>query len=188
MDVHAQRAQLIDAAGFEESPTASLARTGAGMLHEERGDLDEAEAAYARAAEFAARASWGLDQTHALLAHAALKRRRRDLTGARTLLREARAVLAACPDPGALTDRLSALERALQLVPAAPRERVDGDLSEREVEILRLLATDLTQREIGAELFVSFNTVKTHSKTVFRKLGVSSRADAVARGCELGLI
>ncbi|MDA0169747.1 LuxR C-terminal-related transcriptional regulator [Solirubrobacter taibaiensis] len=186
--VVAEAEQLIDAAGFEESPTASLARTAAGMLHEERGELDEAEAAYARAAELAARASWGLDQTHALLAHAALKRRRRDLTGARTLLREARTVLAACPDPGALSDRLAALERTLQLVPAPPRERIEGDLSEREVEILRLLATDLSQREIGAELFVSFNTVKSHTKTVFRKLGVSSRADAVARGREQGLL
>jgi LuxR family maltose regulon positive regulatory protein len=158
------------------------------MLHEERGELDEAEAAYTRAAELAARASWGLDQTHALLAHAALKRRRRDLTGARTLLREARTVLAACPDPGALTDRLSALERTLQLVPAAPRERGDGDLSEREVEILRLLATDLTQREIGAELFVSFNTVKTHTKSIFRKLGASNREEAVERARELGLL
>lgn len=180
--------RLIDEAGFEESPTASLARTGAGMLHEERGELDAAEAAFARAAELAARASWGLDRTHALLAHAALKRRRRDVQGARALLREARTALAGCPDPGVLADRVAAMERTLQLVASAPRERVDGDLSEREIEILRLLATDLSQREIGAQLFVSFNTVKSHSKTVFRKLGVSSRADAVARGRELGLM
>lgn len=180
--------QLIDESGFTESPTASLARTGAGMLSEARGELDEAERLYARAAVLAGRARWPLDHAHALLAHAALKRRRRDLAGARALAREARGVLTTAPDPGALTDRLAALERTLQLAAAAPRERVEGDLSERELAVLRLLATDLSQREIGAELFVSFNTVKTHTKTVFRKLGVSSRADAVARGRELGLL
>ena len=159
------------------------------MLHEVRGELDGPRPR-TRARRCSRRArGWPLDQAHALLAHAALKRRRRDLTGARTLLREARA---ACWPPARTPARSrtgsSALERTLQLVPAAPAARAcDGDLSEREVEILRLLATDLTQREIGAELFVSFNTVKTHSRTVFRKLGVSSRADAVARGRELGL-
>ena len=45
--------------------------------------------------------------------------------------------------------------------------------------MLRLLATDLSQREIGSELYVSFNTVKTHTRTLFRKLSVTSRAEAV---------
>ncbi len=54
--------------------------------------------------------------------------------------------------------------------------------------MLRLLATDLSQREIGSELYVSFNTVKTHTRTLFRKLSVTSRAEAVTRGRELGLI
>ncbi|WP_270028218.1 LuxR C-terminal-related transcriptional regulator [Solirubrobacter phytolaccae] len=180
--------RLVDESGFAESPTSSLICTGAGRLSEARGELDDAERSYARAAELAGRARWPLDGAHALLAHAALKRRRRDVAGARALVRDARAALATAPDPGALTDRLAALERTLQLAAPGPRERVDGDLSERELAVLRMLATDLSQREIGAELFVSFNTVKTHTKTVFRKLGVSSRADAVARGRELGLI
>jgi LuxR family transcriptional regulator, maltose regulon positive regulatory protein len=64
----------------------------------------------------------------------------------------------------------------------------DVDLSDREIAVLRLLATDLSQREIGSELYVSFNTVKSHTRTLFRKLGVTSRAEAVARGRELGLI
>lgn len=180
--------RLIEDSGFVESPTASLTHAGAGMLAEARGDLDAAEASYARAAVLAARARWPLDHAHALLAHAACRRRRRDTAGARALARDARAVLATAPDPGALSERLAALERTLQLAAPVTRERVDGDLSERELDVLRLLASDLSQREIGAELFVSFNTVKTHTKTVFRKLGVSSRADAVARGRELGLL
>ena len=54
--------------------------------------------------------------------------------------------------------------------------------------MLRLLASKLSQREIGGVLFISFNTVKTHSRSIFRKLGVGTRADAVARARELNLI
>ena len=54
--------------------------------------------------------------------------------------------------------------------------------------MLRLLPTPLSQREIGASLYVSVNTVKTHTKSIFRKLGVSTRAEAVARARELGLV
>jgi LuxR family maltose regulon positive regulatory protein len=48
--------------------------------------------------------------------------------------------------------------------------------------------SDLSQREIGAELYVSLNTVKGHVRSIFGKLAVSSRADAVARGRELDLL
>lgn len=180
--------RLIDELGFAEAPTASLAQTAAAMLAETRGDLDEADRLYERGAVLAARAAWPLDHAHALLAHAALRRRRRDFSGARGLARAARTALAPCPDPGALADRLAALERALQLAPGAPRDRLDEELSERELTVLRLLATDLTQREIGNELFVSVNTVKSHTRTLFRKLGVSGRAEAVERGRALGLL
>jgi LuxR family maltose regulon positive regulatory protein len=65
---------------------------------------------------------------------------------------------------------------------------VHVELSERELMILRLLASELSQREIASELYVSFNTVKSHTRSVFRKLGVANRAAAVARGRELALI
>jgi LuxR family maltose regulon positive regulatory protein len=64
----------------------------------------------------------------------------------------------------------------------------DLELSERELTVLRLLASELSQREIGAELYISLNTVKGHTRSIFRKLGVSSRAEAVARGRELALL
>jgi LuxR family transcriptional regulator, maltose regulon positive regulatory protein len=69
-----------------------------------------------------------------------------------------------------------------------PLTPVIGDFSERELDVLRLLASGLSQREIGSMLFISFNTVKSHSKSIFRKLGVVTRADAVARARELDLI
>ncbi len=60
-------------------------------------------------------------------------------------------------------------------------------LSEREVEVLELLAQMFSTGEIAGELYVSVNTVKTHLKGIFRKLGVNRRVDAVRRGRELGL-
>jgi LuxR family maltose regulon positive regulatory protein len=61
-------------------------------------------------------------------------------------------------------------------------------LSERERAVLRLLPALLSNPEIAAELFVSINTVKTHIKTIYRKLDVTSRRDAVIRARELRLI
>jgi LuxR family maltose regulon positive regulatory protein len=53
--------------------------------------------------------------------------------------------------------------------------------------VLGLLATKLSRREIGQRLYVSLNTVKTHQRAVYRKLGVESRSAAVSRARELGL-
>jgi LuxR family maltose regulon positive regulatory protein len=62
------------------------------------------------------------------------------------------------------------------------------ELSEREVVILRLLAAGLTKPEIARELYIAYNTVKTHTRTIYRKLDASTREDAVARARELKLI
>jgi len=69
--------------------------------------------------------------------------------------------------------------------PAAPPP--GGFLSGRELEVLRLLASRLTTTEIAGALFVSPNTLKSHMKSIYRKLDVSSRADAVREGQALGL-
>ena len=184
----AEEAQrLIDERGLAESPAASLAFSALGEVHERAGELDAAQVAYERAAALARRVGWPLDLAHALLLEAGLRRRRKDIAGARTLAREARTVLASCADAGDLPVRLERLERGLQLA-VAPAAVATEELSERELAVLRLLSTELSQREIGAELFVSFNTVKSHTRTVFRKLGVATRADAVARGREQGLL
>jgi LuxR family maltose regulon positive regulatory protein len=61
-------------------------------------------------------------------------------------------------------------------------------ISGRELEVLKLLDTDLSNREIAARPFISLPTVKTHTKHLYRKLGVSARHQAVARGRELGLL
>jgi LuxR family maltose regulon positive regulatory protein len=126
---------------------------------------------------------------HGLLAQAMLARRRGAHAEARALAREARRVVDQCRDAGIVGDLLERVERAVQLsAPAVAPLPVDGELSERELVVLRLLASDLSQREIGSELYISLNTVKGHTRSIFRKLGVSSRADAVARGRELSLL
>jgi DNA-binding CsgD family transcriptional regulator len=61
-------------------------------------------------------------------------------------------------------------------------------LTPRELEILALIAEGLSNREIAARVFVSENTVKTHSSRVFDKLGARRRTQAVQRGKELRLI
>ncbi|HUA45014.1 MAG TPA: LuxR C-terminal-related transcriptional regulator [Solirubrobacteraceae bacterium] len=75
--------------------------------------------------------------------------------------------------------------------PAARPENVEPlqePLSETELRVLRYLPTNLRGPEIAAELFVSLNTIRAHLRHVYAKLGVHSRADAVARARELGLL
>ena len=64
----------------------------------------------------------------------------------------------------------------------------DVGLTQRELEILGLIAQGLSNREIGERLFVSENTVKTHSSRIFEKMQVNRRVQAVQRGKDLGLI
>lgn len=72
---------------------------------------------------------------------------------------------------------------------AARREGALAEaLTDRELSVLRALQGPLTQREIGGELYLSRNTVKGYTKSLYRKLQVASRADAVRRGRDLGLI
>ena len=61
-------------------------------------------------------------------------------------------------------------------------------LSERELEVLRLLRTELNGPEIARELTISLNTLRTHTKNIYSKLGVTSRRAAVRRAEELDLV
>lgn len=61
-------------------------------------------------------------------------------------------------------------------------------LTERELAILRLLPEPMTQRDLARSLFVTPNTLKTHLRAIYRKLGADSRESAVSRGQALGLL
>ncbi len=82
------------------------------------------------------------------------------------------------------------LAAAVQGPPAtAPVRRTSEEgLSEREHQVLRLLATELSGPEIAGELFVSVNTLRTHTKHIFSKLDVKTRRAAVRRAADLGLL
>ena len=103
---------------------------------------------------------------------------------------EAIALLRGCADADIAQTVLTAAPRSKCV---AVRLRNQGDtaaeeLTAKEQEVLRLLATRLSRREIGQRLYVSLNTVKTHQRALYRKLGVENRAAAVARARELGLL
>jgi LuxR family maltose regulon positive regulatory protein len=92
------------------------------------------------------------------------------------------------------SEHAAELIRIAQLDREAPPRRVADAapgterLSDRELEVVRLLATDLTGPEIAGRLFVSVNTLRTHTKHIFTKLDVSSRRAAVRRAADLGLV
>ena len=167
----------------------SMAHVARGKLLERQGGLREADEALTRGVELARRGDAKFDLSYGLLTHAGVKGALGDRRAAKDMLREARQTAEACVDPGVLPELVARVERRLRLVTSrATRAPYEEDLSERELAVLRLLATDLTQREIGEALYVSFNTVKTHVKSIFRKLDVATRPDAVSRARELRLL
>jgi LuxR family maltose regulon positive regulatory protein len=72
--------------------------------------------------------------------------------------------------------------------PAATQQGLADPLSERELDILRLLDSDLGGPAIARELSVSVNTVRTHTRHIYAKLGVTSRREAVREAARLGLL
>ena len=102
---------------------------------------------------------------------------------AEAVIAEASSVIASCPDPGILADQLTAARRS-----SRPGARPGQGLTERERRVLLLLQSGLNEREIGRALYVSRNTVHSHIRAIYRKLAVSTRADALERTRELGLL
>jgi len=181
---------LSDEPGFSEHFVAMMAQLGRAKICLLRGELEEAETAASRAHELSLRGAGRIETASALWTLAEVRYARAARDKARRLLKEARAALEDCPDPRAAADALALTERRLR---ATPRRQAGGEsaaqeLTDRELAVLRLLKTDLSQREIGATLYVSVNTVKTHMRGIFRKLEASSRREAVERARTLELL
>jgi DNA-binding CsgD family transcriptional regulator len=83
--------------------------------------------------------------------------------------------------------RLDGFPAAAKAIGATP-EPLDDPLSEREREVLAVLATGRTTAEAARDLFVSVGTIKSHTANIYRKLGARNRAEAIARARELGLL
>ena len=91
---------------------------------------------------------------------------------------------------GGLTEYIDQLLNAIDHEPVsahAPQPLLEP-LSERELEVLRLIAQGLSNQAIGDQLFLALNTVKGHNRRIFGKLQVQRRTEAVARARELGLL
>ena len=105
-----------------------------------------------------------------------------DVTAAKRHAAAAAAQLARYPDAGILMRRAEQLRAAVELTRAAEA------LTPAERRVLELLPTHFTEQEIAERLFVSHNTVKSHLKCVYRKLGASSRSEAVQLAHDAGLL
>jgi LuxR family maltose regulon positive regulatory protein len=154
-----------------------------------RGDVTAAVAAADMAVVSARQGGGILEVAKALLIRAEILEHLGDYQTAEVSRHEAGTLLHARADVGIPQTLLAVADRSAGAALTSRHEgRVDEELTSKELEVLNLLATQLSRREIGQRLHVSLNTVKTHQRAVYRKLGVEDRSAAVKRARELGLL
>jgi len=182
--------QAMDAAeaqGVSLIPMNGIAYLALARAAARRGGLAEAEQLLEQALSILEIDSFQAQYTQALLELAGVRNARGDPEGAEEALKRARDLISQFVDPGMLPPLLDSTERALHRA-ARGRALPTGALTDRELAVLRLLPTRLTQQEIAQELYVSVNTVRTHIQGIYRKLGVASRQEAITHARELGLL
>jgi LuxR family maltose regulon positive regulatory protein len=175
--------------GVRDSWTGGSAAAAQAAMLASEGKLREAEREAEHAARMRRSAEASAQQAWALILLASIQARRGRLTRAEEALDAAGEMIGEMRNAGRLP--VLAAEAAALLVQTTRRAEAGSlreSLTPAELEILGLLATDLSQREIGAQLFLSVNTIKTHARNVYRKLGASSREDAVGRAAAAGLL
>jgi LuxR family maltose regulon positive regulatory protein len=183
-----QALAVLQAGHLDDYIMGSLVQVMAARTALYRGDLPVARERLARAARLRPLLThaipWLAVQTLLELGRAYLALD--DLAGARAVLRQASDVLALRPNLGTLPAEVQELRSSLERA----REATMGasSLTSAELRLLPMLATHLTFREIGERLYLSHNTVKTHAISIYRKLGASSRGQAVQRLQEIGLL
>ncbi len=180
--------QLVGDSDLAETQQGSSVRTATGAIYAAQGRTGEARTEFEHALRIRRRwlgiTPWPVIDSMVRLA--AVLGDLGERPAAAALADEARQLLTACPDGAqAQWDRLHRLQRQL----TRTRPGAAGDpLTEREMTVLRLLQGTSSLREIGRELYLSPNTIKTHARAAYRKLGVSSRQDAIARAHEIGVL
>ena len=154
------------------------------------GDLAGAERAFVHAERFFKEEVATLYHARTAVRLARVRCERGRLDDADATLCQAREEMTELVDSGILPQLVA--EAELQIEQARRDAGDSADMvqlpSEAELAVLRLLDTELTVREIAAQLFLSPNTVQSHTRAIYRKLGVRSRAAAVARATTLGLL
>ena len=185
--------ELVHAAGelagrddLGGTPQVAVAHMAAGGLLAAQGKLHEARAELEHALRLRRRvpgiSPWPTLETLLLLAEVMLELGDH---GAADLLAEAQELLASRPDGADV--QLARVRRLRQGLAGLSRAGLLEPLTEREATVLRLLRGTLSLREIGQELHLSPNTIKTHTRVIYRKLGVSSRGQAVEQGRRAGI-
>ena len=178
--------EVAEAQGLIAEPLCGIVYLALGRALTSQGEFAEAEEQLGRALGVLEIDSMVLHRAHTLLLLASVRRDHGDLPGARALVERARMLIQRCADPGILSILLEQTMRALD---TAPYRRVGNvSLTERELVVLRLLPARLSNREIGRELYVSVNTVRSHVQAIYRKFEVATRDEAVAHARQLGLI
>jgi LuxR family maltose regulon positive regulatory protein len=180
-------AALAEAHGLRAEPLCGIVHMAVGRALTLHGKLAEADEQLGRALELLAIDSMLVQRAHALLLLASVRQGHGDLPGARALVDQAHELVERLADPGSLPTQLEQANRSLGL---ASRRQVAAatPLTERERAVLRLLPTRLSNQEIGRELYVSASTVRSQVQAIYRKLEVTSRAEAVARARHLRLL
>jgi LuxR family maltose regulon positive regulatory protein len=183
---HVQKAMGLAARhGLGEYWVAATALLTSAELLQRRGDLAGAQAAARDGLRLAERGQARLETAHAQLCLARLAARADGDEEARARVGAARRVITACADPGVILAGLlpgTVRGAGRPAPPSGPRPPKPAEpLTQREDQILRRLNSQLSLREIASELYVSYDTVKTHTRHIYRKLGVSTRQQAVAR-------
>jgi LuxR family maltose regulon positive regulatory protein len=172
-----------------DSPTSALGLAACARAMLRRGRWDEARAQLASARRLTPSLThalpWLAVQTRLELARAFITLREAD--AARMLLAEIDEIRRRRPDLGVLSLQTDEVRDALDELCDTVTGAASG-LTKAELRLLPLLATHLSFREIGDRLYVSRNTIKTQAISVYRKLGVSSRSEAIDRARELGLV
>jgi LuxR family transcriptional regulator, maltose regulon positive regulatory protein len=184
----ARAATIADAQGLSAEPLCGIVHTALGRAMTREGNHTKAQEQLEWALQLFGIESMAVHRAHVLLLLATVHHGRRDLPGARTLLRRAQELVEQLADPGALPALLERTTRMLGSAPPRWRVEMATSLTERELVVLRLLPTRLSTPEISQELHLSVNTVRSQVQAIYRKLDVSSRAEAVTQARQLGLL
>lgn len=179
--------ELLDERGLGELVSAGAGHLALGVALGARGALAEAAHEVERGVQLREASGPTVWHAHALVLLARARLAGGDLAGARETLEAAKLEVDGLRDPGIVSSLLEDTEHRL-LVGIRRPASTGEELSERELGILRLLAAGLTKPEIARELYIAYNTVKTHTRTIYRKLGVQTRDEAVGRARELSLL
>jgi LuxR family maltose regulon positive regulatory protein len=181
--------RLVDAAQATPSAVDALVFSLSARAALRRGDREQALRDAARAEPLRPHLTYALPWLSALtllqLVHVRLGLA--DAEGAREVVRAVEDMMRIRPRLGTLVEEAAELRRRTRAL-NDPGGRWASSLTSAEARLLPLLATHLSFREIGDRLYVSRNTVKTQAISVYRKFGVSSRSEAIARALDLGLI